>query len=70
MTMKQVGVVGSGVGGLAFAIRMACLGHQVQVFEANAFPGGKLSEFQINGFRFDAGPSLLPFPIWWMNYLH
>lgn len=62
MTMKQVGVVGSGVGGLAFAIRMACLGHQVQVFEANAFPGGKLSEFQINGFRFDAGPSLFTLP--------
>ena len=62
MTMKQVGVVGSGVGGLAFAIRMACLGHQVQVFEANSFPGGKLSEFQINGFRFDAGPSLFTLP--------
>lgn len=62
MTMKQVGVVGSGVGGLAFAIRMACLGHQVQVFEANSFPGGKLSQFQINGFRFDAGPSLFTLP--------
>lgn len=62
MTMKQVGVVGSGVGGLAFAIRMACLGHQVQVFEANSFPGGKLSEFLIHGFRFDAGPSLFTLP--------
>ncbi|RXK48304.1 phytoene desaturase [Aquirufa rosea] len=59
---KQIGIVGSGVASLAMGIRMACLGHQVDIFEANAFPGGKLSEFEIEGYRFDAGPSLFTLP--------
>ena len=36
-------VIGSGVGGLATAIRLAKKGIQVTVFEANAFPGGKVN---------------------------
>ena len=34
----------------------------VQVFEANDYPGGKLSQFEVNGYRFDAGPSLFTMP--------
>ena len=41
---------------------MAIKGYQVQVFEANYYPGGKLSELSIDGFRFDAGPSLFTMP--------
>jgi phytoene desaturase len=59
---KTAIVIGAGVGGLATAIRLACKGYAVQVFEANAFPGGKLSEFQAHGYRFDAGPSLFTMP--------
>ncbi|NRA49748.1 MAG: phytoene desaturase, partial [Phaeodactylibacter sp.] len=43
-------------------VRMAVRGHQVDVFEANAYPGGKLSQFDLDGFRFDAGPSLFTMP--------
>lgn len=59
--MKAV-VVGSGVAGLASAIRLRCQGLEVHVFEANAYPGGKLSEFSLDGYRFDAGPSLFTLP--------
>jgi phytoene desaturase len=55
-------VIGSGIGGLSGAIRLRLLGHEVEVFEANEFPGGKLSEFREGGFRFDAGPSLFTMP--------
>lgn len=58
----EVIVVGSGIAGLATAVRLAVAGHQVKVFEANSYPGGKLSEVNINGFRFDAGPSLFTMP--------
>jgi phytoene desaturase len=61
MTM-HIGIIGAGIAGLAAAVRMAAQGHQVSVFEANSYPGGKLSEFRQDGFRFDAGPSLFTMP--------
>jgi len=60
--MANVAVVGAGVAGLAASIRLARQGHQVQVFEANAYPGGKLTQIQKGGYRFDAGPSLFTLP--------
>lgn len=56
------GIIGSGIAGLAAAIRMAVRGQQVTVFEANPYPGGKLSSFDLQGYRFDAGPSLFTMP--------
>jgi phytoene desaturase len=55
-------IVGAGIGGIASAIRLANLGFKVSVYESNAFVGGKLSEFEQDGFRFDAGPSLFTMP--------
>ncbi|MBE7174814.1 MAG: phytoene desaturase [Mucilaginibacter polytrichastri] len=55
-------IIGAGVGGIATAIRLAVKGFSVEVFEANSFPGGKLSEIVQNGYRFDAGPSLFTMP--------
>lgn len=59
---KQAIVVGAGIGGLATAVRLAVKGYKVTVLEANDFPGGKLSEFTIGPYRFDAGPSLFTMP--------
>lgn len=59
---KKAIVTGSGIAGLASAIRLACKGYTVDVFEANPYPGGKLTEFQLGEFRFDAGPSLFTLP--------
>lgn len=59
--MKVV-VIGAGVAGLATANRLKALGLDVQVLEANAYPGGKLTAFEQAGYRFDAGPSLFTMP--------
>lgn len=59
---KKVLIIGSGIAGIAAAIRMAVKGFQVEVFEANSYPGGKLSEIQLGAYRFDAGPSLFTLP--------
>jgi len=61
--MKQkVSVIGSGVAGLSAAARLAKQGFEVKVFEANEYPGGKLTEKKIKGYRFDLGPSLFTMP--------
>lgn len=62
MTYKKAIIIGAGVGGMATAIRLKLLGYKVQVFEKNDYPGGKLTHFETNGFRFDAGPSLFTSP--------
>ncbi|HET9957172.1 MAG TPA: 1-hydroxycarotenoid 3,4-desaturase CrtD [Polyangiaceae bacterium] len=59
--MKAV-VIGSGVAGLAAAIRLRVLGLDVEVYEANTYPGGKLTSLQVGDYRFDAGPSLFTMP--------
>jgi phytoene desaturase len=58
----EIGIVGAGIAGLAAAVRSAVAGHKVTVFEANSYPGGKLTAFERDGYRFDAGPSLFTMP--------
>ncbi|MFZ9661069.1 MAG: 1-hydroxycarotenoid 3,4-desaturase CrtD [Chitinophagaceae bacterium] len=55
-------VIGSGMGGIAVAIRLAVKGHDVTVFERSSFPGGKLGLLESKGYRFDTGPSLFTQP--------
>ncbi len=59
---KSAIVIGSGIAGMASAIRLATKGFIVSVFEANNYPGGKLTEIRLNDYRFDAGPSLFTLP--------
>jgi len=59
-TMTQhVGVIGSGLAGLAAACTLAARGHRVEVFEKNPWLGGKAAQLRGNGFRFDMGPTIL-----------
>ncbi len=60
--MATIAIIGAGIAGLASAVRLAAKGHQVTVFEANSYPGGKLSAFELGAYRFDAGPSLFTMP--------
>ena len=60
--MKTAVVIGSGIGGLASAIRFKNKGYNVIVLEKNKYVGGKLTELNLNDFRFDAGPSLFTMP--------
>lgn len=58
----QAAVIGAGIAGLAGAARLRARGYEVSVYETNAYPGGKLSQFDQKGYRFDAGPSLFTLP--------
>jgi phytoene dehydrogenase-like protein len=55
----RVGVIGSGLAGLAAACTLAVRGHAVEVFEKNAWLGGKAAQLREDGFRFDMGPTIL-----------
>lgn len=59
---KSISIIGSGLGGLSAAIRLAYAGYDVTVYEKNPTPGGKARSVTQNGFRFDTGPSLITMP--------
>ncbi len=59
---KSCAIIGAGISGIAAAIRMRNKGYSVTVFEANSFPGGKLSTESNKGYRFDMGPSVFTLP--------
>ncbi|MEO5590223.1 MAG: phytoene desaturase [Gemmatimonadaceae bacterium] len=60
--MSQAVVIGSGLGGLAAAVRLRMMGHDVTVLEALDQPGGRARVFRRNGFTFDAGPTVITAP--------
>ncbi len=60
--MAKISVIGSGFGGLSAAIRLAARGHEVDVFEARDKLGGRAYVYNINGFTFDGGPTVLTAP--------
>ncbi|MDH4090731.1 MAG: phytoene desaturase family protein [Cyclobacteriaceae bacterium] len=60
--MAKAIVIGSGIGGLAIALRMRKKGYDVEVYETNAYAGGKMHAFEKGNYRFDAGPSLFTMP--------
>lgn len=55
-------IIGSGIAGISAAIRLKVKGYEVSVYEANSYPGGKLTEINVGDYRFDAGPSLFTMP--------
>ncbi|MFP4144868.1 MAG: phytoene desaturase family protein [Phycisphaeraceae bacterium] len=63
MSRKRVGVVGGGLGGLAAACTLAARGHEVVLFEANEWLGGKAAVLEEGGYRFDMGPTILTLPM-------
>ena len=62
MTKKKIVVIGSGLGGLAAAVRLAAQGHEVTLCEQGQSFGGKMNRWSEQGFRFDTGPSLITMP--------
>ena len=59
---QSVGVVGAGIGGLSAAAYLAAAGAEVTVYERAERVGGVAGRLELDGFRFDTGPSwyLLP----------
>lgn len=62
MKQPKAIIIGAGIAGLAASVRLRLKGFDVLVIEANSFPGGKLTAFEQDGYRFDAGPSLFTMP--------
>jgi len=59
--MKIV-VIGSGFGGISAAIRLQTKGHEVVIVEKRDKPGGRAYVYELNGFKFDAGPTIITAP--------
>ncbi|MGR8011067.1 phytoene desaturase family protein [Streptomyces hypolithicus] len=60
--MARIVVIGSGMGAMASAARLAVAGHRVAVYERAATYGGALGRYAREGFVFDTGPGLLHLP--------
>jgi phytoene desaturase len=57
--MKKAVIIGSGLGGLATALRLITAGYRVTILEKNKTPGGRLNQLAFDGFKFDIGPSFM-----------
>lgn len=60
--MKKVIVVGAGVAGLAASVRLAAAGYEIELFEKNSMPGGKMHRISKDGYEYDVGPTLVMMP--------
>lgn len=59
---KKIIVIGSGFGGLSAATRLAAHGYDVELFEKRHKIGGRAYVHEINGFKFDSGPTVITAP--------
>ncbi|WP_069132519.1 phytoene desaturase [Rhodohalobacter halophilus] len=59
---KNIIVIGSGFGGLATASRLLSKGHNVTIYEKRDKPGGRAYVYEMNGFKFDGGPTVITAP--------
>jgi len=59
---KRIAVIGTGFGGLATASRLLSRGYEVTLFEKRDKPGGRAYTYEINGFTFDGGPTVITAP--------
>lgn len=60
--MSKIIIIGSGFGGLGAAVRLAAKGHDVEIFEKRDKPGGRGYVYEVNGFKFDGGPTVITAP--------
>lgn len=62
MSRAEVSIIGAGPGGLASALLLAHAGMRVKVFERLPYVGGRTSSIEVDGFRFDRGPTFFLYP--------
>src|SRR5581483_8668004 len=55
-------IIGSGFGGLGVAVRLLAQGYSVKLFEKLDKLGGRAYVFERDGFKFDAGPTVITAP--------
>ena len=59
---NHVIVVGAGLGGLSCALHLAGAGREVTVIERSGNPGGQVGVLELDGHRFDTGPTMITAP--------
>jgi phytoene desaturase len=59
---KKAVVVGAGFGGIASALRLAAKGYRVTLIDRTRMLGGRAQVFEKDGFRHDAGPTVITAP--------
>ncbi len=59
---KKVIIIGSGFGGLGAAVRLLARGYDVEIFEKRDKLGGRAYVYDINGYKFDGGPTIVTAP--------
>ena len=60
--MSQIIVIGGGFGGMAAALRARAKGHDVTLVDRCARLGGRAQVFERNGYKHDAGPTVITAP--------
>ena len=60
--MKKVVIIGAGLAGLSAGIRLQKSGYQVEIYEKELLPGGKMHQIKDRGFTFDVGPTIVMMP--------
>jgi phytoene desaturase len=60
--MANIVVIGSGFGGLGATARLAALGHNVTLLEKRDKLGGRAYVYEVNGYKFDGGPTVITAP--------
>lgn len=59
---KKIIIIGTGFGALGTAVRLLARGFQVEMFEKRDKPGGRAYVYELNGFKFDGGPTVITAP--------
>lgn len=59
---KNIIVIGSGFGALGAAARLLAAGHEVTLFEKRDKLGGRAYVYEMDGFKFDGGPTIVTAP--------
>lgn len=60
--MAKAAVIGGGFGGIAAALRLRAKGYDVTVFDRCSRLGGRAQVFEKDGFKYDAGPTVITAP--------
>ena len=60
--MKKAIVIGAGFGGMAAAIRLVKKGYKVELIDRCNNLGGRAQFFNVKGFKYDAGPTIITAP--------
>lgn len=63
-------IIGAGFAGIASALRLRALGHNVTLIERLDQIGGRARTFVKDGYKHDAGPTVITAPFLSVSYLN